>query len=810
MDGRVQMQMRRSLRLVLWLTAVALAAGAWFLGPPPDSGPPEAAAGPYIGRMCADVASQHFDSLGDVVSCFESFGGHGPRTHVNQWDVCVSGLRGSNLHCRADTTSCDWDDGHTPPAGGVCGHVCPSPTAVTCTYTGHYDTPHTHSPPPVIGTRTRPTPTTSRPTPTTVPTPTTLRACSASQHRDGGSSPCHSHPVPFCTTNGFYTTISGTGHGVGTTSVCAPRLCSAGWHRDARSRVCHSHPRPFCTTSGTYTTISGTGHGIGTTSVCAPTTPVVSVTGATVDENVGAADFTVTLSRSATSAVTVDVATSDGTATAGSDYVSVNRTVTIPAGQTREIVSVSVLDDTADEPDETFTLRLSNPSNADLASNPAATTTIRDNDADSAAPTDVVFGCASSSGVFTLAASWDPPAAGASGYKVQLSSNPVAWHSIGELYFGSGSATSVTATAPAAGIYYAVIHPFGVPGVGNGVEVQVSTDCSAAPWPALNLDLVCSTPNPRGVFTLTATWDAPSGGADAHTAQISTDRNGFLAASDPAVVADLSAGAALTLTGTASTASTYYLHVRPRRGGTDGPTVRALELCVAVLPAYIPPPVSPECPTDWHEHGFDCRPDHTVPIVCGTSAHEYQIHDINDPTGHQTLTHPACASVPDVCSTRFHDHAGTCVRTHEDPPLPCVANRRLVWQSTIHRTSEVLACPDPDVDAELLVNTAGRTMTLSFSVDVASGHVEPTRTFTITAVDGTAVNRSHYTMATPATATFDAATQTYTVSIPTIARQDHGVYPRKFAVTVTDAHPLRGHVSVTVTATINPPAIERQ
>ena len=199
-----------------------------------------------------------------------------------------------------------------------------------------------------------------------------------------------------------------------------------------------------------------------------------------------------------------------------------------------------------------------------------------------------------------------------------------------------------------------------------------------------------------------------------------------------------------------------------------------------------------------------------MPIVCGTSTHEYQIHDINDPTGHQMLTHPACASVPDVCATGFHDHAGTCVRTHEDPPLPCYPNRRLVWQNTIHGTSEVLACPDPDVDGALLVNTAGASITLSFSVDVTSGHVEPTRTFSITAVDGTAVNGTHYTMTSPVTATFDAATQTYTVSIPTMARQDHGPDPRRFTITIVDTHPLRGHVTVSMTAAINPPAIPRQ
>ena len=64
--------------------------------------------------------------------------------------------------------------------------------------------------------------------------------------------------------------------------------------------------------------------------------PETTVTGQTVDEDAGAADFTITLSAVSTSAVTVDVATSDGTATSGSDYAAVNRAVTIPAGSKRQ------------------------------------------------------------------------------------------------------------------------------------------------------------------------------------------------------------------------------------------------------------------------------------------------------------------------------------------------------------------------------------------------------------------------------------------------------------------------------------------
>ncbi len=90
-------------------------------------------------------------------------------------------------------------------------------------------------------------------------------------------------------------------------------------------------------------------------------------------------DFTVTLSRAATDGVTVDYATSDGTATAGTDYAATSGTLTFAAGDTAKTVSVPVLDDAVDEEDETFTLTLSNASGATLG-NATATGTIVDDD----------------------------------------------------------------------------------------------------------------------------------------------------------------------------------------------------------------------------------------------------------------------------------------------------------------------------------------------------------------------------------------------------------------------------------------------
>ena len=87
----------------------------------------------------------------------------------------------------------------------------------------------------------------------------------------------------------------------------------------------------------------------------------VSVADASVQEAAGATlDFAVTLSRAASAAVTVDYATSDGTATAGSDYTETSGTLTFAVGEREKTVAVPVLDDDHDEGSETFTLTLSN------------------------------------------------------------------------------------------------------------------------------------------------------------------------------------------------------------------------------------------------------------------------------------------------------------------------------------------------------------------------------------------------------------------------------------------------------------------
>ena len=102
-----------------------------------------------------------------------------------------------------------------------------------------------------------------------------------------------------------------------------------------------------------------------------------------------AAEYTVSLSPAGvtpTTDLTVDYATSDGTATAGSDYTAASGTLTFTQARAgAQMVTVDTLQDTLDDDAETFTVTLSNPGGgggptAVLSSTDSVTTTITDDD----------------------------------------------------------------------------------------------------------------------------------------------------------------------------------------------------------------------------------------------------------------------------------------------------------------------------------------------------------------------------------------------------------------------------------------------
>ena len=99
-------------------------------------------------------------------------------------------------------------------------------------------------------------------------------------------------------------------------------------------------------------------------------TPSVSIDDVTMAEGHSGAstfNFPVRLSHPSGQTVTVDYATSDGTAQAPEDYMAASGTVTFSPGETEKMIPVAVIGNREHEPDETFTVNLSNPAEATIS-----------------------------------------------------------------------------------------------------------------------------------------------------------------------------------------------------------------------------------------------------------------------------------------------------------------------------------------------------------------------------------------------------------------------------------------------------------
>ncbi|HEX7332193.1 MAG TPA: FG-GAP-like repeat-containing protein [Pyrinomonadaceae bacterium] len=90
------------------------------------------------------------------------------------------------------------------------------------------------------------------------------------------------------------------------------------------------------------------------------------------------ANFTVSLNAPSEKPITVQYALEAGTATSGVDYSNVSGTVEFPAGTTSKTINVPITFENTFEPDETFFVNLSNPTNATLADGVGQGTIIND------------------------------------------------------------------------------------------------------------------------------------------------------------------------------------------------------------------------------------------------------------------------------------------------------------------------------------------------------------------------------------------------------------------------------------------------
>ncbi|HEX8140179.1 MAG TPA: Calx-beta domain-containing protein [Pyrinomonadaceae bacterium] len=107
--------------------------------------------------------------------------------------------------------------------------------------------------------------------------------------------------------------------------------------------------------------------------------PEITINDRSLSEGTTPHNFTVTLSTATTLTVTVNYSTADGTATAGTDYTAVSGTLTFAPGETTKTINVPVINDTLDEPNETYFVNLSGASNGTIADGQGQGT-INDND----------------------------------------------------------------------------------------------------------------------------------------------------------------------------------------------------------------------------------------------------------------------------------------------------------------------------------------------------------------------------------------------------------------------------------------------
>lgn len=143
----------------------------------------------------------------------------------------------------------------------------------------------------------------------------------------------------------------------------------------------------------------------------APVFPAVAFDSASysVNEGAGSATITAELSTPAEDSVTVDYATSDGTAAAPIDYTATSGTLTFPAGSTSQSFTVPIVDDAVIEPDETVNLTLTNPTGGAFLGTPAeAVLTIVDNDDESGPAVERIEGPDRYGTAAAISSTWAP------------------------------------------------------------------------------------------------------------------------------------------------------------------------------------------------------------------------------------------------------------------------------------------------------------------------------------------------------------------------------------------------------------------
>src|SRR5256714_469247 len=175
---------------------------------------------------------------------------------------------------------------------------------------------------------------------------------------DNGSGELVLDPNWFATVTGTQGTVAGHGQFLYNTTTR-----SVMWDSDGSGAVAGI----ALATLQTGAVVSAGNFAISGTTGSSPAVGDISITDVTIAEgNSGTKVATFTVSHTGTAAFSVNYATADGSATAGSDYVATSNTLNFAAGSgaaQSQTVSVTINGDTTVEPDETFFVNLLNPTN---------------------------------------------------------------------------------------------------------------------------------------------------------------------------------------------------------------------------------------------------------------------------------------------------------------------------------------------------------------------------------------------------------------------------------------------------------------
>jgi len=302
--------------------------------------------------------------------------------------------------------------------------------------------------------------------------------------------------------------------------------------------------------------------------------PSLSIDDVSVNEgNSGTttATFTVSLSAASGQTVSVNYATADGTATAGSDYVARSGTLTFAPGTTAQGVAVTVNGDTTVEPNETFSVGLSGASNASIARATGTGTILNDDAVVTVGPASLPAATAGNAYSQTLSAS-----GGTAPYTFAVSAGTLpAGLSLSPAGVLSGTPTSsgsfnFTATATDSG---------GSPTSGN----RAYTLTVASP----NVSLPATTlPGGTAGQAYTAAINGATGGIAPYTYTLS-------AGALPAGVTLNGATGALSGTPTVAGSFAFTLTATDSTTGTAGQASQSYSLSIASPTLTIAPPTLP-------------------------------------------------------------------------------------------------------------------------------------------------------------------------------------------------------------------------